>query len=43
MRKKLLWGLGISAGLLATALVILFFSLNDGFSANYYAKRRRNI
>jgi len=39
MRKKLLWGLGISAGLLATALVILFFSLNDGFSANYYAKK----
>lgn len=39
MAKKLLWGIGLSAGLLAAALLFLFFTVNTGFAANYYAKK----
>lgn len=39
MSKKLLWGGGLALCLLAVSLAFLFFSLNSGFSANYYAAR----
>jgi len=39
MKKKLLWGAGLASLLLAAAVGFAFFSVNGGFSANYYTKK----